>query len=332
MSQRAILCLLYAIIMATNLTQQIKQELNQYRLEVQNQELKTQIAQTNRIIELQNQHIEQIFNSMNLFIGIMGLYIAIFGVIMPIWNAWKSAQMKKEVELAVKDANSFITNKFYEWEKAEAEKAIERYLNDEISWQSLHSILKYKPLNFEQMSKIYNTAIHKDNQNMLECLTYYVFKEHFDIKTEEYNKIRNLVINSKYFPRFAYKLDEGIVNALLFVPDKKRESIINQAIDTSVTSFLACNKVDKKIALSDKNKIHLVNKIIEEKYAGALRLLEHNNELVDMLIEKGLFKECSNNKHGYCFGTAILALTPNSYLKQKLEEHFLNKVVERMNL
>ena len=43
MSQRAILCLLYAIIMATNLNQQIKQELNQYRLEVQNQELKTQL-------------------------------------------------------------------------------------------------------------------------------------------------------------------------------------------------------------------------------------------------------------------------------------------------
>lgn len=58
--------------MSTNLNQQIKQELNQYRLEVQNQELKTQIAQTNRIIELQNQHIEQIFNSMNLFIGIRG--------------------------------------------------------------------------------------------------------------------------------------------------------------------------------------------------------------------------------------------------------------------
>ena len=38
--------------MATTLNQQIKQELNQYRLEVQNQELQAQVLQANHIIEM----------------------------------------------------------------------------------------------------------------------------------------------------------------------------------------------------------------------------------------------------------------------------------------
>lgn len=38
--------------MTTTLNQQIKQELEQYRLEVQNQELQVQILQANHIIEM----------------------------------------------------------------------------------------------------------------------------------------------------------------------------------------------------------------------------------------------------------------------------------------
>lgn len=52
--------------MTTTLNQQIKQELSQYRLEVQNQELQAQILQANHIIEMQNQHIEHIFSSINV--------------------------------------------------------------------------------------------------------------------------------------------------------------------------------------------------------------------------------------------------------------------------
>lgn len=81
--------------MATTLNQQIKQELNQYRLEVQNQELQAQVLQANYIIEMRNQHIEHIFNTINVLIGIMGLFVAIFGIIIPLWNTWKSAQIKK---------------------------------------------------------------------------------------------------------------------------------------------------------------------------------------------------------------------------------------------
>ena len=73
--------------MADAMKQQITYGLNQYKLEVQNQELQAQIIQANHIIEMQNQHIEHIFTSMNVLIGIMGLFVAIFGVIIPLWNA-----------------------------------------------------------------------------------------------------------------------------------------------------------------------------------------------------------------------------------------------------
>ncbi len=316
--------------MADAMKQQITYGLNQYKLEVQNQELQAQIIQANHIIEMQNQHIEHIFTSMNVLIGIMGLFVAIFGVIIPLWNAWKSAQMKKDVENAVKDANLFITNKFQEWESAEIENALKRYKNNEISWQALQGIIKYKPLTYEQLLDIYNTAIIVDNQGMVECLTQYIFKEHFNDKSDGYNKIRSLVANSKFFPLFAYKLTEGIVNALLFVSDKKRENIINQAIDTSVTSFLAYNHINEKIPLSSNNKSHIVNKIIQEKCSSSLQILENNSEFIDMLIEKGLLEECSyNERHGYSYGTAILSLGHNSYLKQKLNNHLTNEIVKR---
>ena len=140
--------------MTTTLNQQIKQELEQYRLEVQNQELQVQVLQANYIIEMQNQHIEHIFSSINVLIGIMGIVVAIFGIVIPLWNTWKSAQIKKNIELEVKDANSFITNKFKEWEDIEAENAIKRYISNEISWQDLHSILKYKPLSHKFIRNI----------------------------------------------------------------------------------------------------------------------------------------------------------------------------------
>lgn len=317
--------------MTTTLNQQIKQELNQYRLEVQNQELQAQVLQANHIIEMQNQHIEHIFSSINVLIGIMGIVVAIFGIVIPLWNAWKSAQMKKDVELAVKDANLFITNKFKEWEDVEAENAIKRYISNEISWQDLHSILKYKPLTDKQLLEIYNAAIIADNQGMIECLTCYIFNEHYTDKSEGYNKVRNLIVDSKYFPQFAYKLTPAIVNALLSVSDKKRENIINQVIDLSVTSFLAYNHIDEKIALSSSNKNHIVDKIIQEKSSSALKILENNKEFIDTLVEKGLFEDCSFNEHGYCYATAVLSLNKNSYLYQKLEDYFVNKIVEQMN-
>ena len=317
--------------MATTLNQQIKQELNQYRLEVQNQELQAQVLQANHIIEMQNQHLEHIFSSINVLIGIMGIVVAIFGIAIPLWNAWKSTQMKKDIELAIKDANSFITNKFQEWENSEIENALRRYKNNEITWQDLHSILKYKPLTYEQLLGIYNVAIVADNKDMIECLTQYIFKEHFNDKSDGYNKIRNLVVNSKTFPLFAYKLTEGIVNALLFVSDKKRENIINQVVDISVTSFLAYNHIDEKIALSTSNKIHIVDNIIQEKSSSSIQMLENNKEFIDMLVEKGLFEDCSFNQHHYCYGTAILSLRSDSYLYKKLEDYFVNKIVERMN-
>ncbi len=317
--------------MATTLNQQIKQELNQYRLEVQNQELQAQVLQANHIIEMQNQHIEHIFNTINVLIGIMGLFVAIFGIIIPLWNAWKSTQMKKDVELAVKDANSFITNKFKEWEDIEAENAIKRYISNEISWQDLHSILKYKPLSHKYLLEIYNAAVIADNQGMIECLTCYVFDEHYTDKSEGYNKVRNLIVDSKYFPQFAYKLTPAIVNALLSISDKKRENIINQVIDISVTSFLAYNHIDEKIALSSNNKNHIVDKIIQEKSSSALQILENNREFIDMLIKKGLFENCSLNGHNYCYGLAILSLKHDSYLYQKLEDYFVNKIVEHMS-
>jgi len=317
--------------MTNALNQQMSHQIKQYKLEIQNQELQTQIAQANHTIEMQNQHIEQIFSTMNILIGIMGLFVAIFGVIIPLWNAWKSTQMKKEVELAVKDANSFITDKFQEWELAETDNALKRYKNNEITWQDLHSILKYKPLTYEQLLDIYNAAMITDNQGMIECLTQYIFKEHFDNKSDGYNKIRSLVVNSKFFPQFAYKLTEGIVNALLFASNKKRENIINESIDLSVTSFLYHNHIDKKISLSSSNKSHIVNKIIQEKNSSSLQIVENNSEIIDMLIEKGLLEDCSFNGHSYCYGSAILSLNQNSYLYQKLEDYFVNKIVERMN-
>lgn len=317
--------------MTTTLNQQIKQELEQYRIDVQNQELQVQILQANHIIEMQNQHIEHIFSSINVLIGIMGIVVAIFGIVIPLWNAWKSTQMKKDVELAVKDANLFITNKFKEWEDVEAENAIKRYISNEISWQDLHSILKYKPLTDKQLLEIYNAAIIADNQGMIECLTCYIFNEHYTDKSEGYNKIRNLIVDSKYFPQFAYKLTPGIVNALLSVSDKKRENIINQVIDLSVTSFLSYNHIDEKIALSSNNINHIVDKIIQEKSSSALQILENNREFIDMLIEKGLFEDCSLYKHSYCYDTAVLSLKHDSYLSQKLEDYFVNKIIEHMN-
>lgn len=316
--------------MTTTLNQQMKQDLNQYRLEVQNQELQAQVLQANHIIEMQNQHIEHIFSSINVLIGIMGIVVAIFGIVIPLWNAWKSTQMKKDVELAVEDANSFVTNKFKEWEECEAKNAIKKYINNEISWQDLHSILKYKPLTPKQLLEIYNAAIIADNKNMIECLTNYIFNEHYTDKSEGYNKVRNLIVDSKYFPQFASKLTPDIVNALLSVSDKKRENIINQIIDLSASSFLSCNHIDEKIALSSNNKNHIVDKIIQEKSSSALRILENNKEFIDLLIKNGLFKDCSIKGNEYYFGMANLSLQPNSYLKQKLEQYFLNEVTKRM--
>ncbi len=319
--------------MAETLNQLVKKEVNQYRLEVQNQELQTQIAQANRMIEVQNQHVEQLFNSINILICIMAFFVAVFGVIFPLWNAWKSNQMKKEVEEAVKDTNSFITNKYIEWERSEANSAVERYKNGEISWQSLHSILKYKPLNFKHMSEIYNTAVTTDNQLMLECITCYVFKEHFDNKTEEYDKIRTMVINSKYFPMYAYKPDEGTLNALLYIPDNKRENVINQAIDFNIVKFLGFLTKEKKSLLTEANKKYIVDKIVREKVSAALYHVENDKELVDMLIEKGLFESLELNDHAgvsFRYDTTIISLKRNSYLKKKLEDYTVKKISDLM--
>ena len=88
--------------------------------------------------------------------------------------------------------------------------------------------------------------------------------------------------------------------------------------------------LNEKIPLSSNNKSHIVNKIIQEKCSSSLQILENNSEFIDMLIEKGLLEECSyNERHGYSYGTAILSLGHNSYLKQKLNNHLTNEIVKR---
>ncbi len=323
-----------------NLQNQINAGLSQYKLEIQNQELQAQVQQANQIIAAQNQHMEHIYAGMGWTVGILSLLLAIFGIIVPIIMSVIANNYRKELLEARDEVDKFINKKFNEWEKEESKNAIEKFLNDEITWQELHTILKYRPLTYDQMYRIYSFANNNGNEKKLKLLFYYVYEYNFNNKSEEYDKIRNLILHNKLFPLFTgCRLSKPVINAFSTITEKEKEIKINAFIDFAEQGtfilFLQDLSRNDSVKLTKSNIQNIVNKLMTPPNGHYVTAIQCNQEIIDQLFEAGFFEKIqmngiNNESVNLIIDNAYIKIKISSYLYQCIENEMLTRRYEKI--
>ncbi len=316
-----------------DLQKQIKTGLAQYKLEVQNQELQIQVNQANQIIATQNHHIEHVYSSMGWTISILGILLAIFGVIIPIIMSVLSIKSRNELKQIKDNVDEFVSSKFEEWEQQEINNTIDKFIHREITWQELHTILKYKPLTYEQIMKVYTIADHNDNIEHLRLIFNYVFKHHFDNKSLEYEKIRNLILNNRLYITFTgCYFSKAVKNSLSDLNQEEKEKKVNQIIEQAEGGSFnyIVNELTKKdcIELTKSNIKNIVNKLMDSKYSSYVNTLQNKEEIIDPLIEAGFLEKVKIDKVNkdtmvLIIENGIAGIKRSSYLCKKIEESTL---------
>ncbi len=278
---------------------QINQELEQYQLAVQNNELKSQIGIAKDTITYQNQHITELYSAMTLLIGILTLIVAVFGIAVPLWTAKKSKDIEKELKDNIARIDDFITNKFQEWENQDLDKALDRYIRGELSWIGYHTILKWKPMPFEHMKKIcdfinvYYKQPLSDCRELLSPLAYYLFIEHKNSTTDDFQKGRELIINSDYLYVLALESSKTYIEILKEINEKKRNEKILDLLEQSdnIPLYNAVDAIIDGDFLSSKINEIIAKKIIKRKDYCSLKIVENTQSIIDILKKEKLFDE-----------------------------------------
>ncbi len=317
------------------LQQQLNTSLNQYRFEVQNQELKTQIQVAQNTISQQNQHITDMFNSMNFIIVVIGIFVAIFGIIVPIIMTIVSIKNKNELKQIKENVDDFILNKFKEWENEKIDKSLDRYLNNEILWTSFHANANFELMTYERMKKVIDCAISEGNKNPKDFLNKgyniitYVFDEHCNNKNKDFENIRKYILNCKYFYTLVMKQNHLYAKSIKFCTEQQQEKLILDLLKNSdiVGISNAVRAILEVEYLTSTIEKLIAEKIIEQKDILAVRKIENNENIVNLLLDKNIFDEANifkpinNEMQLNWYSTS--SISADSYLAKKLQEKFL---------
>lgn len=319
----------------SELQRQINENFKQYKLEIQNQELQAQVQQANQTIAAQNQHMEHIYAGMGLTVTVLGILLTFLGIVVPICILAISNNFQKELKEARDEVDNFINRKFSEWEKEESENAIEKFLSGEITWQELHTILKYRLLTYEQMYRIYTIANNNSKVEQLRLLFHYVFEYHFDIKSDEYERIRDLILHNRLFCLFTRcRLSKAVINSFSTLTDIGKEAKINELIDCAeqgtFISFLQDLSSKDYINLTKNNIQNIVNKLMAPSNGQYITAIQNNQKIINPLFEAGFFERIKingvNNKTAnLIIDNAHISIETSSYFYQCIE----NEIVRR---
>lgn len=329
---------------------QIKKELEQYKLEVKNKELQTQIENAKDTINSQNQHMANIYGGMSFLLVFLSVIAAIFGFFIPYLYKERTKELKNEYEKMkndfeqkTKDVNNFMTGKFKEWENQSIDKAVDKYLKGELSWNNIQTILKGEPMSYEHMKKIFDFAKEKgdispdrflepvmQNEPIAE-LVIYLFEKQKYYKNNDFEKIRNNIIDCKYFYLLASCALKNIYKEILqsLSEDKKQAKILELLKYSNKRLYEVVNIVtDCCSHLSLEVEKIITEKIITEKCIGTLFRFKDNQNIINIIEEEKFFDKVniSNIAKGEIKIISSLSefestINKDSYLAKRLLEY-----------
>lgn len=311
----------------------------------QHPELQTQIGIARDTIAAQNQHITELYSAMSVIIGTLTLVVAVFGIAVPLWTAKKSKDMEKDLKENIVRIDDFITNKFKEWENQKNEKVLEKYLDGTLNWDEYMTSLKWQPLSAEHLDKIFKHAVTQGNKSphfyakYIKDLACFLFIYNNSNNNENYQKYKKLIFEYKYFPYLALYIcqqdnnlnpDDHDIHHYILANASEQEQQTQLKLLLDINEACALDRALRLISLLnlsiDNNLAEIIaEKIFSSNSSDTLPKIENNNNIVDLLIKKGILTKISNltplenyNIIKFFFNGVSFHLSKESYLASKI--------------
>lgn len=296
--------------MAKQSQTQTKQIFEQWKLEVQNKELQTQIQHANNTIAAQNQYITELYSTGGWLLGILSLWVVVFGIVIPIVLTFLAGKKLHDFEQKTKEVDKFIKDKLTEWENQGIDKALDKYLKGEINWIAFTTFLKFEPMSFEHMKKILDFAKDKGNRSLdkfydhIYLLVSYLFEEKKDYKSDDFEKMRKLIIDCEYFYTLGLNPHRihyiNILKSLSF--DEQQEKILSllknaERSDNNTFYSAIVTVIDGNFLSTEVEKI-IADNIIKRKHSVSLSKVQNTQNIINRLEKEKFFDEI---KHSIAF-------------------------------
>ncbi len=342
--------------MDKNISQQVRKEIEQYKLEIQNTELKAEIQAANDALVLQKQHTEHLYSSMTWVIGIIGLVVAVAGIAIPIWNAYQSQEMKKELQEIKTNVDDFIENKFVEWERKDIDRVLNAFLDGTIDVNGYKAALRLKQPPLEHLEKIFDKLFSKfDSKTELKETALvgganvsqffsYIFVDLDDTNNEDLQTIKNKIVNSEWFLPILSQINPirskvgGKMFGWFYAVQGKQKIIdmlsnIDKGSEQPRNFWNLVRMVQSEsFNIDNESKVEIyktiAQRILSEKTSiSSVTMVQNNKLIIDKLDDNGILDKASiedlNHSELASFGIEGLGFThikKDSYLAQKIRE------------